>query len=94
MIVNEYIKSRQFDAAMPNAYFWRDSNRMEVDLLVEDGNSLKAFEIKAGKTMNDKYLVNLKKLKELAGLSDNDIACVYAGDRSLGKYVSYRDFMH
>lgn len=35
----------------PNLHFWRDSLGTEVDVVFEDGRSIKALEIKSGKTI-------------------------------------------
>ena len=36
-------------------YFWRDSKGMEVDLVLDDGSSLKPVEIKSGQTVAPDY---------------------------------------
>ena len=98
MVVSEYMKSRLFKAKTPAGYFWRDTNQNEVDLLTEDENGLKAFEIKASHTADRSFLKGLHKFAELSGLSTDDITCIYSGDRSLrgeqGSFVKYSEVFY
>ena len=34
----------------PNAYYWRDSNGLELDLVTEENQQLKLYEIKSSDT--------------------------------------------
>ncbi len=64
-------------------YFWRDSNGLEIDCLLERGDKLIAIEIKSTQTYRTDLLKNLFKLK---GLIDqpSELALVYAGDSFIG----------
>ena len=95
MVVSEYMKSRYFAAKEPRGYYWRDTNQNEVDLLTEDSDGLKAYEIKSGTTMNRKFLHTLSKFAALSGISEKDISCIYQGDRSYygenGNFIRYTE---
>jgi len=46
---------------MPSVYYWRESNGVEIDCIIERSyNDTIAFEIKSGQTFNKDYLRNLK----------------------------------
>ena len=47
-------------------FFFRDSQGNEVDLLIETGTGLKAYEIKASKTVNNDFFNGLNYLKKLS----------------------------
>ncbi len=96
MVVTEYIK-RQFALGKePQIYFWRDSNRNEVDLLIENGMHLQAVEIKSSATLNENFFQNLRNFQSVAQLSDDSLTVVYGGDAdfvtSQGKYIAWRNW--
>lgn len=95
MIVSEYQKSCLFHGKHPSGYFWRDSNQNEVDLLVETGGLLQAYEIKSGSTMDQKYLNGLKKFSSVSSISLKDTFCIYGGERTArgesGSFISWKD---
>jgi uncharacterized protein len=62
-------------------YFWRDSKGLEVDLLLDDGISLKPVEIKSGQTIAPDFMTSLKKWCELSGTADRPAVLVYGGDQ-------------
>ena len=50
-IVAELMKFRLNCGEQPGLYFWRDSNGIEVDVIIEHGRHLIPIEIKSGKTV-------------------------------------------
>jgi uncharacterized protein len=46
-------------------YYWCDSNGNEIDLIIEDGNSVKLIEMKASETVKSEYLKSLHYLDKL-----------------------------
>ena len=60
-------------------YFFRDSNGLEVDILLQQGRAITALEVKSSSTYQSSMLTSLKKL---AGLSPALVNAylVYAGD--------------
>lgn len=93
MAVAEYRKRRFEKGFVPDAYFWRDSNRNEVDLLTEESGIVKAYEIKSGSTMDRKYLQGLNKFSEISGIDIKNMSCIYSGDQSFagtkGSFLRY-----
>lgn len=95
MVVAECFKQHRFAGVEPQAYFWRDSNQQEVDLLVENEDGLWAYEIKSSETMNGKFYDSLNKFIDLSGIEHSHAAVVYAGDKKfLGEKVNYIPWNH
>jgi predicted AAA+ superfamily ATPase len=74
---------RKFKAGeRPGLHFWRDSNGIEVDVLIEQGSQLMPVKIKAGTTVARDFFSGLEKWRGLAG----DLACnpalIYGGEIS------------
>lgn len=95
-VVSELLKKRLFAGKSDELYFWRDSNGVEIDVLEEDSLSLKAYEIKASETMNGAFFSNIKKVKDLAGLTGENTAVIYSGQSipsgsGAGAYISWKD---
>ncbi|MBL7826999.1 MAG: ATP-binding protein [Saprospiraceae bacterium] len=80
MIILELTKHFLNKGELPPFYFWQDSNQREVDLLIDFGASLKAIEIKAGKTINQGFFKNLQLFKTLAQGFNPDCYVIYGGD--------------
>lgn len=79
-IINEAIKYRTNQGKESNLYFYRDSNGVEVDLLIKSGDSYKAIEIKSAQTYNPTFERGLKLLQGYLGEKLTDKAIVYAGE--------------
>ena len=98
LIISNYLKECYFKGQEPNAYFWRDSNGLEVDLVVEENQNLKLYEIKSSNTMNEKFFTSMMKVANLANISVENTNVIYAGDKSLpansfhGGYISWKDW--
>lgn len=77
LIVVDFIKSRFNQAKSNNLFFWRDSVGNELDLIIENGNTLVPIEIKSGQTVTNDYFKGLKYWQKLTN-SDGGYV-VYAG---------------
>lgn len=83
MIVSEFLK-RCWNEGMPsNLFFWRDSKGLEIDILLEKGESLTPVEIKSGTTIASDYLDNLKKWSLLASSQGPQSWLIYGGGKKL-----------
>lgn len=95
-IIAEYIKQFYAMAKEPSLYFWRDSNGNEIDLLVENGERLQAFEIKSASTMNTSYFKGLSYWRQLSNASAQSCHVIYGGDRPFktdkGDYIPWNQF--
>ncbi len=66
MVVIECLKSRYNQGQLPDLYYYRDSNGLEVDVIFQDGRELVAIEIKSAATFSSSQLKGLKKFKTIA----------------------------
>ena len=76
-------------------YFWRDKNGyIEVDCLINLGNSLVPLEIKSGETLNSHFFTSLVKWYELSQTDPEKGYLVHGGDlvqsRNVGSVVGWR----
>jgi predicted AAA+ superfamily ATPase len=62
LVVTEFLKGRFNKGQQADIYFWRDSKKgLEVDLLLDDGSSLKPVEIKSGQTVVPDFMTSIRK---------------------------------
>lgn len=78
MVVIDFLKSRYNRGKPNNLYFWRDSLGTEIDLLVEQANSLLPIEIKSGQTITDDYFKSMSAWLRISGMEKGWV--IYAGD--------------
>lgn len=94
-VVAELMKSFLHRAERPAFYFWRDSNGVEVDLLIEQGERLMPLEIKSGRTVAPDFFSGLEKWTALAGEKAVDPTLVYGGtDNYLYKRIRVLGWPH
>jgi Predicted ATPase (AAA+ superfamily) len=94
MIVVDLIKNLDTQDLLYNLSFFRDSNKYEIDLIIElDGKTI-PVEIKASETMNSSFFDNLAWFQKTIH-NNQDAAVVYGGDqtqkRTRGKVISWKD---
>lgn len=91
-VVIEALKTRLNLGFEPNLYFFRNSNGLEIDLILQEQNKLKLFEIKSGKSLNDEFCRNMKnfsaKYNEDIASDSTKGTVIYSGET----YESYKDF--
>ena len=91
-VVIEALKTRLNLGLEPNLYFFRNSNGLEIDLILLEQNKLKLFEIKSGKSLNDEFCRNMKnfsaKYNEDIISTSKKGTVIYSGET----YESYKDF--
>lgn len=91
-VVIEALKTRLNLGLEPNLYFFRNSNGLEIDLILQEQNKLKLFEIKSGKSLNDEFCRNMKnfsaKYNEDIASDSTKETVIYSGET----YESYKDF--
>jgi len=94
-VIAEVMKSSFNRGERQHLYFWRDSNGIEVDLLIEQAGRIIPIEIKSGKTVARDFFSALEKWMSLAGEMAIDPTLIYGGEESYrhqGIYVrSWRD---
>lgn len=64
-ILLEFMKVHKGTGKQVNYYFWRDSNRNEIDLLISEGQQLTCVEMKASLTVRPEHIRSLHYLDNL-----------------------------
>ena len=67
MLVMEFLKNKNNRRLNSDLYFYRDSNGVEVDLVVDEGRSISLYEIKASKTLRPEMTRSLKLVDDCFG---------------------------
>ena len=80
-VIAEFMKYYSHSGLIPPLTFWRDSSGHEVDLIVEEGGLLWAYEIKSAQTIASDFLDGLKFWRGLSP-ENSQTALIYAGDQS------------
>jgi predicted AAA+ superfamily ATPase len=62
MIIMEFLKKKLNSFSVEDLYFYRDSNGVEIDLVIDQGLSLALYEIKAVKTLRPAMAAALSRL--------------------------------
>lgn len=80
----------------PSTYFWRDQNgRIEVDCVIDRGDTLFPVEIKSGETINSSYFTSLNEWNKISSTNPEHGTLIYAGNknqtRSTGKVLSWQN---
>lgn len=65
MVINECFKNYYNRHERPTFYFWKDSNNLEIDLLIDKVSSREIIEIKAGKTIRAAFFKNINAYDNL-----------------------------
>lgn len=95
LIVVELLKRRLNEGKESNLYFYRDSNQNEVDILVNNGSSLDAIEVKSAMTYNPSFEKALLKVNEWVNPPVGKRTIIYAGtledDKSGIRLLNYRN---
>lgn len=65
-IIIELLKNNYNKGDDPSFYYWQDSNKKEVDLIIENGENLEIIEIKTSSTPKIEFAKNLISFSELA----------------------------
>ncbi len=94
-VIAEYIKHRFHSGARSNAFFWRDSTGHEIDLLIEEGGTPRAIEIKSGETIVPDFFKGLNYFQKISGLPADNCYLVYGGTkdyaRDSGRVIGWRN---
>ena len=79
-VIMEALKERYNHGKKSNLFFYRDSNDVEVDLLLKKGNEYCAIEIKSSQTYHPEFEAGIKSLGKVLNNRLTDKAVIYAGD--------------
>ncbi len=84
LVVLEFLKHAVHHGQRASLHFWRDSNGVEVDLLVENGmapGALGLVEIKSGQTYQSEFLKSMRATASVLGASVQRQMLVYGGNQ-------------
>ncbi len=83
LVIGEIIKSQAHNGKRPSVYYWHESNGMEIDCIVDNGEGETfAIEIKGGQTFNPGYLKNLKLFPDSSEKKKIKKYLIYQGQSS------------
>ena len=82
-IISELIKNRLNKGLSPDLWFYRDNIGIEIDCLIEHGGTLKALEIKSGKTFTEDMISGLMFWQKTSNIPVKNENCVllYSGSQ-------------
>lgn len=83
-VILELMKYRLNRGKDPNLYYYRDSHKNEVDIIIKSGNELIPVEIKSSETFSTTFLKTLKLFKNIAGDRVRKGYVIYAGSQEQG----------
>lgn len=82
-VIEEIEKRILAQGQIPRLSFWRDSNGLEADLVVEKGGEIiRLVEIKASSTYNPKFFSALSRVGKVMDLPTDRQIVVYSGSDS------------
>lgn len=82
-VIAEIMKMYYANGKTPKLTFWRDTNKKEIDLIIEKGGTIQsAIEIKASHTYDSHAFANINSLSEQLGLSTEQEIVIYGGNQS------------
>ncbi len=80
LIILENYKNSLNNSLNSKFYFWRDVSQNEVDLIIETGTAIEAFEIKSGKTINQSFFKGLDYFKKIN--PKTNLGLIYGGNEN------------
>jgi hypothetical protein len=83
-MIAEKLKQRLNQVRTPSLYFFRDNVGNEVDLLEDDGDGVRVWEIKAGRTLEAEMFKGLNYYRRVNS-AVIESTLVYGGDESVAR---------
>jgi predicted AAA+ superfamily ATPase len=65
LIIADIVKSRRHKGLMDNFFFYRDSNQNEIDLVIDDLQTLDVVEVKSSETFSTSLLKGLNYFRKV-----------------------------
>jgi len=81
-VVAELLKARTNYGKNSNIYFFRDNVGNEVDVILDNGASVKPVEIKLGSTINNDYFKSLRYYQKINKRNSLKPVLIYGGDKN------------
>ncbi len=97
-VVSEIYKSLSHNGLQPNLFHYREARGPEIDLLIDQGRTLAAVEIKSGATISPDFFDNVNRFAQRLSAAENSRSVtqhvVYGGEsdqrRSQTHVISWR----
>lgn len=86
LVVAERKKAQAHRGSPIKQFYYRDSNQIEIDLLEEEGNTIRLIEIKAARTIMDRQFKNMNTISRLIKERDVDRYLIYGGEERAYHY--------
>jgi predicted AAA+ superfamily ATPase len=94
MILSDLLKQRYNAGLLPNLYYWRDKSGLEIDCVLEKGETLIPIEMKSGETLSSDFFSSLVKWNELTKHDPSHSYVIYGGNghysRSQGTAIGWQ----
>lgn len=95
MVVSDLVKQNYHHNTLKEFYYWRDSHGHEIDLLSEENDQLKTYEIKASTTLRSNMFEGLEYFRKISGVQDLSQNLIYGGiesqTRNDSQVIPWRD---
>jgi predicted AAA+ superfamily ATPase len=97
MVVTETLKSMYNSGRKGGLYYFRNQNRLEVDLLLTNGGKITPMEIKYGETFNSAFARNIMLFRKLSGrirrgrVVYSGEYCVKKSNEELPEFWNFKD---
>jgi predicted AAA+ superfamily ATPase len=79
-VISELLKRRFHGGKRSNLYFWRDHKGAEIDVIIEQADSLIPVEIKSSRTYSESFFTGLNYWRKLSESQDKQQFVVYGGN--------------
>ncbi len=80
MVVLEMLKQRFNKGQDNNLFFYRESRGTEIDIVAQEGNNLRLYEVKSAKTSSLEFYKNIHAVEQLFGERILSSCVLYDGD--------------
>jgi predicted AAA+ superfamily ATPase len=87
LVITELLKNRYNMGEKSNLYYFKDSIGNEIDIVIDEGQKLKAIEIKSGATLAGDYFKNLHYWQKVTNQTDGGV--LYDGIKNESKHGGF-----
>lgn len=81
-VISEFKKHYVNQHRAAPLYYWRNDTKREIDLIIAQGQTLHAIEIKSGQTIRSSFFDNLHYLRRLTGDDTQRQTMIYGGQEA------------
>ncbi len=96
-VLNEMYKTFLNKGLKPSFYFWQNKEKKEIDILLDKGQELLPFEVKAAHTKSTHFFDNLLYWQKLNETPTEFLNVIYGGNENFktsnGNFISWRNIV-